>query len=111
MTFDLQKFGTFGPNVLGLFGKDVTLPQHDGDGNLIPDDQRAIRAVFKETPMAEPDEYSNSTYQEYVLSIPPDGLGALAAEMVVSIDGDAYYVVNVAPGNLGWWIATLQEHS
>ena len=109
MSFDLEKFGTFGPNVLGLFGKNVVLPQRDGDGNLIA--QRTIRAVFNPATEAVVDEYSNITYQEYVLSIPPDGLGALAAEQVVSIDGDAYYVANVAPAALGWWTATLQEHS
>lgn len=109
MSFNLEKFGTFGPNVLGLFGKNVVLPQRDGDGNPIA--QRTVRAVFKPAPAAIVDEYSNSSYQEYVLSIPPDGLGALAAEMVVSIDGDAYYVANVAQAALGWWTATLQEHS
>ena len=100
MSYDLQQFGVFAPNVLGMWGTDVVLP-----------DSSTIRAVFRPSPEATVDEFSNVTYREYVLRIPPDGLGALAAEQVVAIDGAAYYVANVAPADLGWWIATLQDHS
>ena len=119
MPYDLAKFGIFGSNVLGLFGRRVTLPNRDGEGNAIPANQRSIKAVFNPSPAAVVDEYSNITYQEYTLTIPPDGLGQLEAEMIVTVhdtndcasDGQTYYVANVAPAALGWWTATLQEHS
>ena len=119
MSYDLEKFGVFAPNVVGLFGRCVTLPNRDGDGNAIPDDQRTIKAVFKPAPAAVVDEYANITYREYELRIPPDGLGALESGMVVTVhdtgdcasDGQTYYVANVAPAALGWTVATLQEHS
>ena len=108
MGYDLRNFGIFGPNVLGLWGVDVVLP-----------DGTCIRATFRETEAAVVDEYSNITYAEYVLRIPPDGLetagdGKLAAEQVVSIKQHGnkdYYVANVAPADYGWWIATLQDHT
>ena len=113
MGYDLRNFGIFAPNLLGLFGVDVTLQ----DGSQ-------IQATFRETEAAVVDEYSNITYAEYVLRIPPDGRGNLPellesddpADHVVTIeDSDGtrrtYYVANVAPADYGWWIATLQDHS
>ena len=105
MSFDLRKFDNFAPNLLGMFGTDVVLPGLNGGVPTI------IRAVFPGRQEAVVNEYSNITYQEYVLRIPPDGLGTLAAEQVVTIDGRTYYVANVAPADLGWWVATLQDHS
>ena len=106
--YDLKQFGIFTPNLLGMFGVNVVLP----DGSI-------IRAVFPARQEAVVDEYSNITYREYVLRIPPDGLGTLEEvvdaddkeDRVVSIDGKTYYVANVAPADLGWWVATLQDHS
>ena len=113
MGYDLQKFDTFAPNLLGLFGVDVLLP-----------DASTIRAVFPGRQEAVVNDYSNITYREYVLRIPPDGLGNLPqllesddpADHVVTIEDSegtprTYYVANVAPADLGWWVATLQDHS
>ena len=98
--YDLQRFDNFAPNVLGMWGKPVVLP-----------DTTTICGVFRSDAASVVDELSNITYDEYVLRIPPNGLGTLAAEQVVTIDGATYYVANVAPEKLGWWVATLQEHS
>ena len=109
--YDLEQFGIFGPNVLGMWGTPVTWR----DAN---DDVQTIRAVFRSDAAAVVDPHTNITYDEYVLRIPPDGLGrledgtgGLRAELVVTIKGQTYYVANVAPEKLGWWVATLQEHS
>ena len=112
---------SFARQLLARWGACVVLPLQDGDGNSISDDQRTVKGLLRPTFAAVVNEHSNITYQEYVLRIPPDGLKALAAEQIVTIketcdpeddaEGQTYYVVNVAPANLGWHVATLQDHS
>ena len=103
---------SFSRQLLAVWGADVTLPNRDGDGNAIPEDQRAISALFKPSQQSVVDELANIIYREYELRIPPDGLGRLEQGMVVTIadrqrcgkpnlPGQTYYVANVAPVNLG----------
>ena len=122
--------GSFARQLLAVRGSCVYLPEEDVDGNPIPADQRTICGLFKPDRATVVDEYSNITYQEYVLRIRPDGLKALEAGLVVKIveapanDCDCdqlvediaepwstYYVVNVSPERLGWHVVTLQDHS
>ena len=118
MSFDLRKFANFAPNLLGMFGVNVVLPGVNGD------DPTIIRAVFPRSQEAVVDEYSNITYQEYALRIPPDGLGTLedgTGGLASGAGGDhprrarrgPPHVLRGQPGpaDLGWWVATLQDHS
>ena len=104
MSYDQQQFGVFAPNVLGMWGTDVVWSDANGD-------LQTIKAVFRSDSGVVVDDLSNVTYDEYVLRIPPGGLGTLEAEQVVTIKGRTYYVANVAPEKFGWHVATLQDHS
>ena len=121
---------SFARQLLARWGACVVLPFEDSAGNDV-----IIRGVFKPNRASVVDEYANKSYLEYVLLIPPDppyGLGPegmeLAAEQVVtiwdlprgqtcetadedSVSAQTYYVANVHCDDLGWYVATLQEHS
>ena len=101
---------SYARQLLAVRGSDVLLPAQDADGNPIADDRRTVRGIFKLGRVSVVDEFSNITYQEYLLRIPPGGLGSLSSNLVVTIDGSTYYVANVAPEKLGWHLVTLQDH-
>lgn len=89
----------FSTPIAALLGQDVTLP-----------DGTTIQGIYREEWEAGVSMDRNTQWAVRRLEIPPDGLGTLAAEQVINIGGQAYFVVGITRADWGWWLAELRTH-